>query len=131
MVLKPTAPGCQWHPRPSISEYGTSNKTSKKKHAYITSTILHMLQELRRAKQLRDKQYVKALRLLALSPIRSCSGSQPNSPPKNGIKIIMRKNLANSTIKAHERQALRYTVQPTCNALLVLVQGHGTVPTYG
>ena len=102
---------------PGISE----NDTSNTKRAYITSTVLHVLQELRQAKQERDTPRVKALQVflrdtaqqLAL-PFHLCGTIVvPNLTKlqKTVITNIVPKILHASPLKAYERQALKHSVR--------------------
>ena len=105
---------------PGISE----NDTSNSKRAYITGTVLHVLQELqelREARQHRDTQRVKALQAFLrdtasqLSLPFHVSGVIviPNLSrcQKTVIFSILRRALSESQLKAYERQALRNTVR--------------------
>ena len=102
---------------PGISE----NDTSNTKRAYITSTVLHVLQQLRQAKQERDTPRVKALQVflrdtaqqLAL-PFHLCGTivvSNLTKLQKTVITNIVRKIVHVSPLKAYERQALKHSVR--------------------
>ena len=96
------------------------NDTSDTKRAYITSTVLHVLQELRQAKQECDTPRVKALQTFLresaswLVPFHLCGTIVvPNltRPQKTVIANIVRKVSRASPLKAYERQALKHSVR--------------------